>query len=142
MQNIINFNSIIIFKICQKARQRRYQATLTLSIPLTNGTVLYLLPTGSLWWGFCNYLVCIIQSNSVSASCVLGILALINDSSVGCFFFWSGVLIIWVHMHLEIEDIIVQNTFNGFIINASMKVSWITTVIGLTNGMRLDWHIL
>lgn len=45
-------------------------------------------------------------------------------------------------MHLEIEDIIVQNTFNGFIINASMKVSWITTVIGLTNGMRLDWHIL
>lgn len=40
------------------------------------------------------------------------------------FFFHKAVdLMIWVRqMHLEIQDLIVQNTFNGFIINASIKV--------------------
>lgn len=39
-------------------------------------------------------------------------------SRQGFFFHKNG----YMHMHLEIQDLIVQNTFNGFIINASIKV--------------------
>lgn len=55
------------------------------------------------------------------------------------FLFLAVDLMMWVqHTLLEIQDLIVQNTFNGFIINASIKVLQIAIVIGFIYGMRID----